>query len=329
METALISVIIPVYNTAPYLKECLASVTEQSYRDLEILLIDDCSTDGSSAILDKWEEQDARIRVIHKEKNSGVSDSRNMGLTLARGGYISLVDSDDWLDRDMLEKMQGLLAASGADVAVCGHTNHFTDGTSKVIPSGVETGTVLERNEAFSRCLTPVGCNNNCYTVTKLFTRSSVMTENGTPRLFSCELHFCEDVLWFAQVLMNSRKAVFAAEGMYHVRRGRAGNSGTVLRAGTYDPVRVYDLVYRILRDAGIPAAANAYQHRLFRESRTMKLAADNGRADLFRKCARGHFRRLWIWFRMKPSGEALYWVCRRMLICCVYTARFLLRKRK
>lgn len=100
---ALISVIVPVYNVAPYLRQCVDSILSQSYTNLEVLLIDDGSTDESGAICDEYAQQDSRVKVIHKS-NDGLSSARNVGLSLASGEWISFVDSDDWLDTNIYQK---------------------------------------------------------------------------------------------------------------------------------------------------------------------------------------------------------------------------------
>ena len=100
---ALISVIVPVYNVAPYLRQCVDSILSQSYTHLEVLLIDDGSTDESGAICDEYAQQDSRVKVIHKS-NGGLSSARNVGLSLASGEWISFVDSDDWLDTSIYQK---------------------------------------------------------------------------------------------------------------------------------------------------------------------------------------------------------------------------------
>ena len=97
-----VSVIIPVYNTAKYLDECIESVVNQSVKDLEIILVDDGSTDGSPDICDKWANRDVRIKVIHKE-NEGLGYTRNRGIVAARGEYLSFLDSDDTLDLNTYE----------------------------------------------------------------------------------------------------------------------------------------------------------------------------------------------------------------------------------
>ena len=113
-----ITVIVPVYNVKDYLPQCIESVLQQTWRNFELLLIDDGSTDGSADICNLYAEEDLRIRCVHKE-NGGVSSARNRGLDEAKGEYISFLDSDDYFDPDMLEYLFGLIELTGADYAKC------------------------------------------------------------------------------------------------------------------------------------------------------------------------------------------------------------------
>ena len=113
----LVSVIVPVYNVYPYLRDCVQSVQAQSYQNWELLLVDDGSTDGSGELCDELAKNDARIRVLHKE-NGGLSDARNAGLKRAKGEYIVFLDSDDLLDATAVEKLEALCAQAKADVVI-------------------------------------------------------------------------------------------------------------------------------------------------------------------------------------------------------------------
>lgn len=104
----LISVIVPVYNVKNYLCKCVDSIINQTYNNLEIILVDDGSTDGSGAICDEYVLKDSRVKVIHKE-NGGVSSARNLGIAQAGGEYICFVDSDDWLELDYFAEAAQLL----------------------------------------------------------------------------------------------------------------------------------------------------------------------------------------------------------------------------
>ena len=100
----LISVIVPIYKVEDYLDRCIQSLVNQTYKNLEIILVDDGSPDDCPRICDEWEKRDQRIKVIHKE-NGGLSDARNAGMKVMVGAYVSYIDSDDWIAQDMYQKM--------------------------------------------------------------------------------------------------------------------------------------------------------------------------------------------------------------------------------
>ena len=118
-NTPLISVIVPVYKVEKYLPKCIDSIIAQTYPNLEIILVDDGSPDSCGSICDDYASRYENIRVIHKE-NGGLSDARNCGIAAARGEYVGLVDSDDYVDTDMYETLYRLVSDNGADIAMCG-----------------------------------------------------------------------------------------------------------------------------------------------------------------------------------------------------------------
>lgn len=129
--TPLISVIIPVYNAEKYLRRCLDSVVAQTYRNLEIICVDDGSVDESGKICDQYAVRDARIKVIHQE-NQGLSAARNKGLDAAEGEYIAFVDSDDYILEDMYKKMLDKLLNYNVDLCVCQWQYELSDGRQVV-----------------------------------------------------------------------------------------------------------------------------------------------------------------------------------------------------
>lgn len=111
-----ISVIIPVYNVENYVEKCIKSVCGQTYKNLEIILVDDCSKDRSGDICDEYAKGDARIKVIHQSENGGLALARNTGMELAKGEFYMFVDSDDWIDERLCEQAVGALKSSGRDI---------------------------------------------------------------------------------------------------------------------------------------------------------------------------------------------------------------------
>lgn len=114
-----LSVVIPVYNVEKYLDKCVESIVNQTFKDLEIILVDDGSTDESGKMCDEWTEKDTRIKAIHKI-NGGLSSARNAGIKQAKGEYISFIDSDDFVELDMYATMIEALDRTGKDIASCG-----------------------------------------------------------------------------------------------------------------------------------------------------------------------------------------------------------------
>ena len=130
MEKYIISVIIPIYNVECYLERCLESVVNQTYKNLDIILIDDGSTDASGKICDKWSKKDKRIHVYHTI-NCGVSHARNEGLKHICGDFVSFIDSDDWIDKNMFENLLEHMIKYHSEIGVCGYKLEY-DTYSKI-----------------------------------------------------------------------------------------------------------------------------------------------------------------------------------------------------
>lgn len=118
-NSPLVSIVVPIYKAEPYLDDCLSSITSQSHQNIEVILVNDGSPDRCAEICDKHAEADNRIKVIH-QANQGVSSARNSGLTAATGQYVTLVDADDTIQANMVEKMVGIAQGEGADIVSCG-----------------------------------------------------------------------------------------------------------------------------------------------------------------------------------------------------------------
>lgn len=142
----MISVIVPIYNVAEYLPKCIESVINQSYKNLEIILVDDGSPDRCPEICDEYAKKDKRIKAIHK-KNGGLSDARNAGLEIAKGEYISFIDSDDYINEHMYEDMLSAIENADADLCICGYDRVNDDG--EICSSSHFKNAVLSQNDAF------------------------------------------------------------------------------------------------------------------------------------------------------------------------------------
>ncbi len=203
-----ISVIVPVYKVEAYLDRCLRSITEQTYRNLEIILVDDGSPDASGAICDAWAEKDNRIRVIHKE-NNGAGAARNTGLDLATGEIISMIDSDDYLEIHMYEHLISLMEAD-VDIAECSivlteeDDLAMEDGSNaKIRIAGREEAMKLHIQDAVF-CQTPPN---------KLYRRSAIADARFPVG------NLIDDEFFTYKVIGNSRKLAHSSAEMYAYRQ--------------------------------------------------------------------------------------------------------------
>ena len=149
-DIPLVSIIVPIYNVEKYLQRCIDSLFAQTYVNIEIVLVDDGSADRSLSICKKNAQQDERVRVFSKT-NGGVADTRNFGVSVARGQWISFVDPDDYVDPDYIEYLYGILVKSNATMSICQHRNVYKNG--KIQTNLYEGPAVLDSHTAVKRLL--------------------------------------------------------------------------------------------------------------------------------------------------------------------------------
>ena len=143
-EEVLLSIIVPVYNVEKYLDQCMISLLKQTLTNIEIILVDDGSPDNCGIICDKYAETDSRIKVIHK-KNGGLSDARNAGLDIATGQYICFIDSDDYIEKDMLKDMYDNIVRTGADITICNYCAVDNEGHKQWESENISDGEWTEK----------------------------------------------------------------------------------------------------------------------------------------------------------------------------------------
>ncbi len=203
----LISIIVPVYQVEKYLDKCIISIINQSYKNLEIILVDDGSTDSSPAICNQYQKKDTRIKVIHKE-NGGLSQARNVGLEIAQGDYIGFVDSDDWIESNMYEVLMSSLLETGADIAVCNYQMDASGSKALKKIYNIEKK-VYSPEEALRKIITADGYIRTVVW-NKLYKRS-VWGDIKFP-----EGRIYEDTLWTAKVVGNSKSISYINYSLYH-----------------------------------------------------------------------------------------------------------------
>ena len=196
-STPLVSVIVPIYNTEKYLDRCIKSIVNQTYKNLEIILVDDGSTDNCPSICDNWAKIDSRINVIH-QKNSGVSAARNAALDLASGEYIGFVDSDDFIEPDMYSLLVQKSVDTDAGCASCGFVFDYIDGRDSVLIKSedfVLNGEDILKNYIADKLIRPETAN-------KIYKKS--LFDNVR---FNPDIHYAEDLLINYELLKNAKTA--------------------------------------------------------------------------------------------------------------------------
>ena len=216
-----LSVIVPVYNVENYLAACIDSLLGQTLRDMEILLVDDGSTDASGEIADRYAAAHPdRIRCLHVE-NGGQGRARNFALPLARGEYLGFVDSDDWVLPAFYEKLCRRADECGADVVACDFLEHFEDGSENVVPGAFQDH--------------PLSFAGSC--CNKVFRASLAAGLRFPERLWY------EDFYYSAVMLIRSRRTEYLREPLYIYRRGQPSTMHNNNAARNLEILKIMDLL--------------------------------------------------------------------------------------
>ncbi|MBR6477099.1 MAG: glycosyltransferase, partial [Lachnospiraceae bacterium] len=212
----MISVVVPVYNVEKYLARCVESIRGQTFRELEILLVDDGSTDASGSLCDDLEGKDARIRVIHKA-NGGLSDARNAGLATATGEYVCFIDSDDWIEPDILERAAA--AMEEADLVVWGYRKDFADEKEEVRSfEEQKISCLLTKGTGYQKLLQPGVLQEVGYAWNKMY-RTALLRHGG--HTFEKGLSLVEDAVFNYPLFLECDRIKFIdAIGSHYVQRG-------------------------------------------------------------------------------------------------------------
>lgn len=235
-----ISVIVPVYNIAEYLPRSLDSILSQTHKNIEVIVIDDGSSDGSGDIIREYEKKDSRVKGIFKE-NSGVSDTRNAGIELATGDYMSFVDGDDYIEPDMLEYLLENALKYGADISHCGY--------QMVFPSRVDyyynTGKLMvqDNRQGISDLIKGELVEPGIWN--KLYKREVI----GDVRMPS-DIRINEDYLFNVEVFLNSEKSVFEDKPFYHyILRENSAATSALSEKKLFDGITVRERILKIFEN--------------------------------------------------------------------------------
>lgn len=234
----LISIIVPIYNSELYLKDCIESIINQTYKKLEIILVNDGSKDNSGSICDDYAKKDDRIKVFHN-KNYGVSYTRNFALSKACGEYIGFVDSDDYLDLNMYEILLNNILKTKSEISVCDVTrdkNKLNNGKNdKVI--------VYSQRDYIKKYFRINSQTCEYYPVNKLY-KKSILKNNMFPSMY----HEGEDAIAVLKVVLKAKKIVYCQNNLYYYRINQ--NSATAHFSNTdWELFNVWDDIVNYIKN--------------------------------------------------------------------------------
>lgn len=207
MHDNLVSVIVPVYNVERYLKKCIESIINQTYKNLEIFLVDDGSTDNSGKICDRYAKKDNRINVIHKE-NKGVSSARNAGINEAKGEWIAFIDADDWIEENYIEELLKNTSKE-IDIVQCGYNRVIGNKKEKINCDGKDI--IQNKDDFLIKCLNP----QTAYGLSHMkIIRKDIIKE----KRFNEKIVVCEDALFNIEISKNMIDFKMIKQPLYNYR---------------------------------------------------------------------------------------------------------------
>lgn len=237
-----VSVIVPVYNVEEHLPRCLDSLVNQTLQNIEVIILNDGSKDNSQKIIDEYKSKYPCIIKAHAKENTGVADTRNIGISMAKGEYIAFVDSDDHVALDMFEKMTKKAYETGAEVVVCRYTRYRKDGFS-FVPG------VFDKNMFGTSVVEEPGIilGSRPYLTNKIFKRS-LITENN---ITMPKLRLCEDSAMTYPLLLLANKVELVDESFYFYQVDREDSSINTYDDRLYDAFRAWDIIIKFYKDKG------------------------------------------------------------------------------
>lgn len=248
-----VSVIIPIYNAANYLDECLGSVCGQTYKNLEIICVNDGSRDNSLEILNSWESRDSRI-VVLSHPNHGNSYTRNRGLERATGDYIAFVDSDDWIESNTYEKLMDRIQTHNLDTICCSYRT-YPDNVEHSL--SLQTDKVVSFAELIATDVNIPKSNDFCF-AWRILVKTSILRDNHI--LFNEKVQIGEDTLFVTEVLYRSKRIMLVNEPYYIYR---IDNQNSMMHVVRYKPMMEQFLSEqnRIRREQAIVFDMDAHNH--------------------------------------------------------------------
>lgn len=242
MDEVKISIIVPVYNVEQYLVQCIESLINQSLKDIEIILINDGSRDGSLEILEKYKIQDTRIRVIDKE-NEGVSQTRNLGIMLAKAPYIMFVDADDWIDKDTCEETYKTMQHLNVDVVMWTYTREYkTQSLPRKIFEQDRVFDIKETKEFHRKLVGLIGKElvnpenfDSVVTVWGKLYKKEIILKNNIKFIDLKEIGMWEDGLFNVEYFGSIEKMAYVNQAFYHYVKTNASSITSKYRENIFE----------------------------------------------------------------------------------------------
>ena len=260
VDKPLISVIIPVYNVEKYLDRCLESVVNQTYRNLEIILVDDGSPDNCPKMCDEWAKKDSRVVVVHRE-NGGASAARNDGLSVAKGDFITFVDSDDWIHTEMFEVLYCMLLENNADISMC--NLEMVSNSNIKIDSNNNKMITWSRDEGLDYFFRIHGEKSNHAVWGRLIKKNILKGYSFLEGRMNEDIHTS---YWLA---FKCNKTVYSNRKMYYYFHNSSGVTNSKITRKKLDLLYVWDIVSKMV-DENTPEYRSACDMNLKRARFTL-----------------------------------------------------------
>lgn len=276
-----VSIIIPIYNTDRYLFRCLESVCSQTYQNMEIICIDDGSTDNSGNILEEYARNDSRIKAVH-QKNHGESNARNEGLKLAKGDYIGFIDCDDWIDSDMYEILMTYAENNDLDIVASSWYKETASYSKKAENQFPITEQIFGSDMLLKYIYMRDSYRGFAYMWNKLYKRRILENDKGALLLFDESLRLGGDVVYLAQTALRTGKAKYIDRAFYHYRQREDSGCHTKDIGKMRDWIKAYEIVIELFEKEKVDKETVNYVKRFlaYHSSNAAVMAIEQNRQE-------------------------------------------------
>ena len=281
MKNEKISIIVPIYNTVNLLERCLNSIVSQTYENLEIICVDDGSTDGSEKIVDELCKADDRIIAIH-QSNSGESNARNTGLRVSTGEYIAFCDCDDWIDKDMYQIMIHTIVEDDLDMVATSWIKEYPNKSERIYNNGIVSRETFGRDQLLYYIYKRDQYRGFAYMWNKLYRRKVLMDTRGNIMLFDENLLLGGDVLYLARAALNVQRCKYIDLAFYHYNQRNGSGCHTRDMRKLTDWIKAYVNVIDIFETNNISEDIVDYVKRFtaYHCSNALEIALEDGRPE-------------------------------------------------